>query len=65
MVAAKEHEPRFTPTEYFAWEEQQLERHEYIAGEVYAMSGGTINHSEIAAKFNRYENRASLSWDCV
>ncbi|WP_310488930.1 Uma2 family endonuclease [Chamaesiphon sp. VAR_69_metabat_338] len=53
MVAVKDSAPRFTPTEYFAWEEQQLERHEYINGEVYAMSGGTINHSEIAAKFNR------------
>ena len=42
---------RFTPEEYFAWEEQQLERHELINGEVYAMSGGTKNHSRIALKF--------------
>jgi Uma2 family endonuclease len=48
MVAAKENSPRFTPEEYFAWEEQQLERHEYINGEVYAMSGESINHSDIA-----------------
>jgi Uma2 family endonuclease len=53
MVAVKDRTPRFTPAEYFAWEEQQLERHEYIDGQVYAMSGGTVNHSEIAAKFNR------------
>jgi Uma2 family endonuclease len=53
MVALKDISPRFTPEEYFAWEEQQLERHELIDGEVYAMSGGTINHSEIASKFNR------------
>ncbi|WP_309735593.1 Uma2 family endonuclease [Chamaesiphon sp. OTE_75_metabat_556] len=53
MVAVKDCAPRFIPAEYFAWEEQQLERHEYIDGEVYAMSGGTVNHSEIAAKFNR------------
>jgi Uma2 family endonuclease len=39
-----------TPTEYFDWEEQQLCRHEYINGEVYAMSGGTQNHSRIALK---------------
>ncbi len=51
MIAAQEHFPRFTPTEYFAWEEQQQVRHEYIDGEVYAMSGGTINHSEIALNF--------------
>jgi Uma2 family endonuclease len=48
MVAARENFPRFTPEEYFAWEEQQLCRHEYINGEVYAMSGGSINHSDIA-----------------
>jgi Uma2 family endonuclease len=53
MVAIREHFPRFIPEEYFAWEEQQLERHEYIDGEVYAMSGGSVNHSEIASKFNR------------
>jgi hypothetical protein len=44
MVAAREHLPRFTPEEYFAWEEQQLYRHEYIDGEVYAMSGSRLNH---------------------
>jgi Uma2 family endonuclease len=53
MVAVKDNSRRFTPEEYFAWEEQQLERHELIDGQVYAMSGGTIDHSEIAAKFNR------------
>jgi Uma2 family endonuclease len=52
MVAAKDNLPRFTPEEYFAWEEQQIERHEYVDGEVYAMSGGTINHSKIASNFN-------------
>ena len=51
MIAAREHLPRFTPEEYFKWEEQQLERHEYIDGEVYAMSGGTINHGDIALNF--------------
>jgi Uma2 family endonuclease len=51
MVAVKDNNPRFTPEEYFAWEEQQLERHEYLDGEVYAMSGGTINHGVIALNF--------------
>jgi Uma2 family endonuclease len=53
MIAVGEHFPRFTPEEYFAWEEQQLERHEYIDGEVYGMSGGTIIHSQISSNFNR------------
>jgi Uma2 family endonuclease len=51
MVAIQERFPRFTPEEYFAWEEQQELRHEYINGEIYAMTGGTINHSKIAANF--------------
>jgi Uma2 family endonuclease len=51
MVAIQNNTPRFTPEEYFAWEEQQLEKHEYIGGEVYAMTGGTVNHSRIALKF--------------
>jgi hypothetical protein len=45
MVAVKDNSPKFTPEEYFAWEERQLEKHEFIGGEVYAMSGGTVNHS--------------------
>jgi Uma2 family endonuclease len=51
MVAVKDSLPRFTLEEYFAWEEQQLEKHEYIGGEVYAMTGGSVNHSQIAVKF--------------
>jgi Uma2 family endonuclease len=50
MVATPKNPPKLTPTEYFAWEEQQLHRHEYINGEVYAMSGGTQNHSRISLK---------------
>jgi Uma2 family endonuclease len=51
MIALKENLPKLTPEEYFRWEEQQLERHEYIDGEIYAMSGGTINHGDIALNF--------------
>jgi Uma2 family endonuclease len=51
MVSAYQHSPRFTPEEYFAWEQQQQLRHEYLDGEVYAMTGGTVNHGQIAANF--------------
>jgi Uma2 family endonuclease len=50
MIAVRDNSPRFTPGEYFIWEEQQLERHELIDGRVYAMSGGTINHGRISIK---------------
>ncbi|MDJ1184977.1 Uma2 family endonuclease [Roseofilum casamattae] len=51
MIAAREHYPQLTPEEYFEWEEQQLEKHEYIDGQVYAMSGGSVNHGRIAIRF--------------
>lgn len=43
--------PRFSPDEYLDWEEQQQIRYEYVNGEVYAMTGGTIPHSGIAVNF--------------
>jgi Uma2 family endonuclease len=52
MIAVRDDFPRFTPEEYFTWEEQQQIRHEYINGEVYATTGGTLNHSEIALNFS-------------
>jgi len=51
MIANPNDFPQLSPTEYFAWEEQQLEKYEYINGEVYAMSGGSKNHSLISVRF--------------
>lgn len=50
MVAAKDLLPQLTPEEYFVWEEQQLEKYEYIGGQLYAMGGGSANHSRIAVR---------------
>ncbi len=50
MIAAQENFPQLTPAEYFAWEEKQLEKHEYIDGQVYAMRGGSVNHGRIAVR---------------
>ncbi|MBL8430889.1 MAG: Uma2 family endonuclease [Dechloromonas sp.] len=38
---------RFDVESYLAWEETQAERHEYLAGEVFAMSGGSDAHYTI------------------
>lgn len=51
MISIRENPPQITPEEYFAWEEKQLEKHELINGQVYAMSGGSVNHSRIAIRF--------------
>lgn len=39
--------PAFDIDAYMAWEEDQAERHEYLGGEVFAMSGGTDAHYTI------------------
>jgi Uma2 family endonuclease len=48
MYALQENPPKLTPAEYLEWEEKQEFRHEYVNGQILAMSGGTFNHGEIA-----------------
>jgi Uma2 family endonuclease len=38
-----------TPEEFLAWEREQPERHEYRAGEVFAMAGGSPRHAALSA----------------
>ncbi|NEO85117.1 MAG: Uma2 family endonuclease [Spirulina sp. SIO3F2] len=64
MIAAQDTPPHLSPEEYFVWEEQQLEKHEYINGQVYAMSGGTVNHSRIAARCIRLFDTHLDNTDC-
>ena len=41
--------PRFADAEaYLAWEELQPERHEYVDGELYAMTGARVKHNLIS-----------------
>jgi Uma2 family endonuclease len=47
-MIAQVHPQSITVTEYLAWEAEQPLRHEYIDGEVYAMTGGTLPHNDIA-----------------
>ncbi|MDJ0599463.1 MAG: Uma2 family endonuclease [Crocosphaera sp.] len=50
MVAAKE--PFYMPPEeYLEWEEKQPLKYEYMDGEVYAMTGGTLPHNDITFNF--------------
>jgi len=37
-----------SPQEYLDWEEEQPIKNEYINGEVFAMTGGTLSHNAIA-----------------
>ena len=65
MIAVKDNYPPFTPEEYLAWEEQQLEKHEYIDGQVYAMSGGSVNHGRIAVRFTAMFDAHLEESDCI
>lgn len=40
---------RLTFEDYFAWEYNQEFRHEFINGQVYAMTGGSLRHSRVIA----------------
>ncbi len=40
--------PKMTIEEYLAWEAHQELRHEYVNGDIFAMTGGTIPHNDIA-----------------
>lgn len=47
-------EPQFhrrSPQEYLDWEATQDVKHEYLDGEVFAMTGGTIAHNLISGNF--------------
>jgi len=37
-----------SPEEFLVWEAQQSQRYEYLDGQAYAMSGGTLPHNAIA-----------------
>ncbi len=65
MVAAKGKNLQLTPEEYFAWEEKQLEKHEYIDGEVYSMSGGSVNRGRIAIKLTAMFDTHLDNSDCI
>jgi Uma2 family endonuclease len=65
MVAIKDNLPRFTPIEYFAWEAQQLEKHELIDGSVYAMSGGSVNHGRIAIRLTAMLDAHTDNRGCI
>ncbi len=42
---------RISQEDYLQGELVSEIRHEYVAGQVYAMSGGTLNHQRIAGNF--------------
>ncbi len=47
-MAVPQTKERLDPEAYLAWEATQTERHEYLAGEVFAMVGARLSHNTVA-----------------
>ncbi|GET35350.1 Uma2 family endonuclease [Microseira wollei] len=48
MIATPQPPQKMTVDEYLEWEARQEIRHEYVNGEIFAMTGGSIPHNDIA-----------------
>lgn len=58
MIARIQENQRYSPEEYLEFEENSPERHEYIAGEIRVMTGGTPNHAKITLNLGTILNFA-------
>ena len=65
MIAVQDNIPRLTPEEYFEWEQQQRDKHEYIDGKLYAMSGGSVNHSRISIRMTALLDDHATDRGCI
>ncbi len=64
-MVATQNSPQLTPNEYLAWEPQQSQNYEYIDGQVYAMGGGSVNHSRIAVRLTALLDNHLATTDCI
>jgi Uma2 family endonuclease len=53
MTAKSKEKNRMTPHEYLEFERNSEIRHEYFEGEIFAMTGGSLNHNQISANIVR------------
>ena len=49
---------RLTPAEYLAWEREQVDKHEYHLGDVFAMAGGSPRHNWLAGRIQSILDRS-------
>jgi len=64
MGDALQQKKRYTPEEYFHFEESAEEKHEYENGEIFAMSGGTFLHGLISGNMITALNNALVGKNC-
>ena len=55
---------RMTPDEYLAWEDKQQERHEYLDGEIFAMTGARVAHNMIVGNAYMFLRQALRGGPC-
>lgn len=65
MSSAEKLDRKMTPQQYAAWEREQVVRHEYFAGEVFAQAGGTRRHSLIATNAARALGNLLAGKECI
>jgi len=56
--------PRMTYAEYMVFEEKAETKHEFLDGEVFAMAGGTLEHSALAVAFGIELGKALAGRPC-
>lgn len=61
-VATRSH---MTADEYLAWEREQLDKHEFFDGEVYAMAGGSPRHNALSTNVLTVLNIALRTRGCT
>jgi Uma2 family endonuclease len=63
MGAAAE-KPRMSEADYLEWESRAREKHEYVAGEVFAMAGASERHNRITLNIAFHLRLASRGRSC-
>lgn len=63
-MAMPQTEKRFDASAYLRWEEAQAERHEYVAGEVFAMVGVRQSHNVATLNLASYLRQALKGGPC-
>lgn len=58
-------QPRMTLEEFLAWEAVQVERHEFVRGEVFAMVGARRVHGRVVMNLGRLLGNALLGSPCA
>ena len=57
-------QPRLTPEQFLAWEATQVDRHEFVRGEVFAMVGARRAHGRIVMNLGRLLGNALIGSPC-